>query len=373
MYELLIAEMRSQPWAILPEKLATIAELMAFRATGQRYTPEEIQARIGVAAAANRSVTRAPGMVAVLPITGVLQNRAPAMLESSGVVGVNKLQATFRALVNDPEIKAIVLDVNSPGGSVYGIAEFAQAIAESRETKPIVAVANHLAASAALHIASAAGEFYVSPSAQVGSVGVLQMHQDVSVMAENEGVKTTFIHSGKYKVEGNPFEPLSDEARAHMQAECDKFYAMFVGDLARFRGVSRAHVESNFGQGRVLTAKDAVAAGMADGVRSLEQVLAKFGAGSAPARAGMRAEYEMTMPGEGSMSATTQEVRAWTPEQAEAAADAMEALAASSRGVAEKMGQFAEAGRELAEAKDERDPEHVRRARELALAKARYS
>lgn len=347
MYELTIAEMRSQPWAILPEKLATIAELMAFRATGQRYTPEEIQARIGVEAAANRSVTRAPGMVAVLPITGVLQNRASEMMESSGVVGVNRLQSTFRALVNDPEIKAIVLDVNSPGGSVYGIAEFAQAIFESREVKPIIAVANHMAASAAYHLFTAAGESYVSPSGQVGSVGVMQMHQDISAMAEKEGVKTTFIHSGQYKVEGNPFEPLSEETRAHLQAECDKFYGMFVGDLARFRGVSRAHVEANFGQGRVLTAKDAVAAGMADGVRSMEQVLAKLGAGVTPNRGMVRAE----VPGEGTITGWKIEI-----DDDDAVPDELDYHAS------------------VASAEtDERDPEHVRRARELALAKARYS
>ena len=321
MYEYLIAEMRSQPWAILPEKLAVISDLLAFRASGQRYTPEEIQARIGAGAASSRSVTRAPGMVAVLPITGVLQNRAPEMLESSGVVGVNKLQATFRALVNDPEIKAIVLDVNSPGGSVYGIAEFAAAIYESRSVKPIVAVANHMAASAAFDLFAAAGESYFSPSAQVGSVGVVMMHQDISKMAENEGVKTTFIHSGKYKVEGNPFEPLSDEARGHLQGENDKFYAAFVDRLSKGRGVSRAHVEAHFGQGRMLVAKDAVAAGMADGVRTMEQVLAKLGAGSAASGPGARGARAEVVSGE----------EEWTPERARAAAEAMEALATSSR------------------------------------------
>lgn len=354
MYELLIAEMRSQPWAILPEKLATIAELMAFRATGQRYTPDEIQARIGVEAAANRSVTRAPGMVAVLPITGVLQNRASEMMESSGVVGVNRLQATFRALVNDPEIKAIVLDFNSPGGMVAGIAEFWQAIYESRPVKPIVSVANHMAASAAFDLFTAAGESYISPSGEVGSVGIVRMHQDLSKMAENEGVKTTFIHSGRHKVEGNPFEPLSEETRAHLQAESDKFYGMFVERLAKSRGVSRAHVEANFGQGRMLNAKDAVAAGMADGVRSMEQVLAKLGAGSAaPARGGMRAEFSHTpMAGESTDPLYDAIVKPFADVAAE---------------------RLTEELNTEPEATDERDPAPVRRARELALAKARYS
>lgn len=346
MYELLIAEMRSQPWAILPEKLAVISELLAYRASGQRFTPEEIQARIGPNAAANRSVTRAPGMVAVLPITGVLQNRAGAMEESSGVVGVNKLQATFRALVADPEIKAIVLDVNSPGGSVYGIPEFAQAIFEARAVKPVVAVANHGAFSAGFWLFAAAGESYISPSGQVGSVGVVRMHQDVSEMAAKEGVKTTFIHAGKHKVEGNPFEPLSAESLAYLQGETEKFYGVFVGDLARFRGVSRAHVEAHFGQGRVFWAKDAVAAGMADGVRTMEQVLAKLGAGSGSPAQGMRAE-------------------SFKAEDYELGEDVTEEFAAGREWAEE------EKAAKLAEV----EPEHEReaRVRALALARARYS
>lgn len=342
MYELLIAEMRSQPWAILPEKLAVISDLLAFRASGQRYTPEEIQARIGPSAGRDRAVTRAPGMVAVLPLTGVLQNRAGAMEESSGVVGMDKIGRVFSALVNDPEIKAIVLDIDSPGGTVAGTMEFAQAIFEARSDKPVAAVANHMAASAAFWLMSAASEAYVSPSGMVGSVGVLRMHQDVSKMAENEGVKTTYIHSGKHKVEGNPFEPLSEESLAYLQAECDKMYSAFVGDLARNRRVSRAHIEASFGQGRMLQARDAVAAGMVDGVMTLDQVLAKFGAASgAPAR-GARAMAEMT-----SWTTPLPLVIEESTEEQEAAKAEFDA--------------------------DERDPEHVRRARELALAKARYS
>lgn len=362
MYELLIAEMRSQPWAILPEKLAVISDLLAFRASGMRYTPEEIQARIGAARPAGLGVQKAPGMVAVLPITGVLQNRAPEMLESSGVIGVNKLQATFRALVADPEIKAIVLDVNSPGGSVYGIAEFWQAIYDSRGVKPIVSVANHAAFSAAFDLFTAAGESYISPSGQVGSVGVVQMHQDVSAMAEKEGVKTTFIHSGRYKVEGNPFEPLSAESKAHLQAECDKFYSAFVDRLSKSRGVSRAHVEAHFGQGRVLTAKDAVAAGMADGVRTMEQVLAKLGAGSGAPAQGLRAMMQETfhIGAEATLSDAVAEaahrVAVAAPEERQALINAIRA----SEGL---------------EPLDEVEPDHEReaRVRALALAKARYS
>jgi len=296
MYEHLIAEFNATPWAILPSKLEAIQQLLAFRATGARYTPEEIQARIGVEAAANRSVQRAPGMVAVMPITGVLQNRASEMMESSGVVGVNRLQATFRALVADPEIKAIVLDINSPGGMVYGIGEFAQVIYEARAVKPVVSVANHVAASAAFDLFAAAGESYVSPSAEVGSVGIVRVHMDMSAALEKEGLKPTFIHSGKYKVEGNQALPLDDEARAQWQAESDVYYSAFVGRLAKARGVSRAHVEANFGQGRMFGAEAAVKAGMADGVRTIEQVLAKLGAGSGqPLRgAGARAEVEDT-------------------------------------------------------------------------------
>lgn len=281
MYEHVIRAAMNTPWAILPEKLAMIRDVLARRADGARWSQDEIREQMALMgvdmAAPGRNVARQAGTIAVLPITGVIQNRVSEMAESSGMVGVNGLGRRFAALVANPDVKAIVLDVDSPGGMVYGTPEFAGQVFAAREAKPVIAVADQLAASAAYYIAAAAGELYVSPSGQVGSVGVYSMHVDQSKAMEMEGLNVSLISAGKYKTEGNPFEPLSDEARDEMQREVDFYHDMFVKDLARFRGVSVSAVRADFGQGRVVNAQEAVRRKMADGVRTLDQVIAKLG------------------------------------------------------------------------------------------------
>jgi len=122
----------------------------------------------------------------------------------------------------------------------------------------------------------------VTPSGEVGSIGVVAAHMDISKMAESAGLKVTLVSAGKYKTEGNQFEPLSDEARAALQVRVDDYYAMFVKAVARNRGVSPADVRNGFGEGRVVGAKQAVALGMADRVATLDETLARLGVSRMP-------------------------------------------------------------------------------------------
>ena len=218
----------------------------------------------------------------MLPLTGVIMHRANMFSEFSGGTSTEKFTAAFRQLVADPMIKAIVLDVDSPGGTVAGVEELASEIFKAREQKPIYAVANALAASAAYWIASSATELIVTPSGLVGSIGVYAAHQDISEFAKQAGVKVTLVSAGKYKTEGNEFEPLSDEARAALQARVDEYYGMFVKAVARNRGVSPSDVRGGFGEGRVVGAKQAVALGMADRVATLDETLARLGVSRMP-------------------------------------------------------------------------------------------
>jgi signal peptide peptidase SppA len=156
---------------------------------------------------------------------------------------------------------------------VTGVDELSKMIYDARGSKPIVAVANHLMASAAYWIGTAADELVVTPSGEVGSIGVFAAHQDVSAAMEKEGVKTTLISAGKYKTEGNPFEPLTDEAHASIQARVDDYYSMFTKAVARNRGVNVADVRGGFGEGRVVGAQQAVSLGMADRVATLDDVI----------------------------------------------------------------------------------------------------
>lgn len=260
------------PWAILPEKLTAISELIILRAKGGKLTDEEIEARTGGKARTGRPKA-VRGSIAVLPVHGTISQRIGMMEEASGGVGADELGAEFDSLINDPNVGAVVFDISSPGGSVYGVGELAAKVHAARGTKPIIAVANSLAASAAYWLASAADEIVVTPGGQVGSIGVFMEHLDVSGYEDNIGMKTTLISAGKYKVEGHPYGPLDDEARAALQKSVDEYYDMFVSAVAKNRGASKSDVRNGYGEGRVVGAKEAVDVGLADRVATFEQVL----------------------------------------------------------------------------------------------------
>lgn len=215
------------------------------------------------------------GAIAVIPIQGVITKRGSWFSD-----GLDRVARTLDVAQSSKAIGGIVLDVDSPGGSSYGLMEFADKIYSMRGGKPIIAVANPLAASAAIWAGSAADQFIVTPSGDVGSVGVWSLHIDYSEALAAEGIKPEFVFAGKYKVEGNPYEPLTDVARAEIQRSVDETYDDFLNAMARNRGVSKATVKSDFGEGRVLSAARAKAAGMVDRVASLDDVLSGMGATS---------------------------------------------------------------------------------------------
>ena len=270
------AFVREQPWAILPGTLAVIQDVIRFRAAGGRLSDEDIQARIGDRA--DRSGGRMQGSVAVLPLHGIIAHRARMVDDLSGPGGTSteSFAQGLRAALADPDVKSVLIDVDSPGGSAFGVQELADEIRASRGRKPIVAVANSMAASAAYWLATAADELVVTPSGLVGSLGVFSAHEDVSKQLEQEGVKVTLISAGEYKTEGNPFEPLTDEARAEAKRMVDTYYKAFVGGVAKGRGVAMGAVEADFGQGRSVLAKEAVKRGMADRVGTFDAELARM-------------------------------------------------------------------------------------------------
>lgn len=267
------------PWAILPQKLTVLEEIVQRHIDGEKLTAEEVATRIhGATRPQNRNmgevgITR---MVAILPLFGTIFPRANMMTDVSGATSAERFGAEFSALVNDPDIGAIVLDINSPGGQVNGIAEVANRIFEARGKKPIVAVANHLMASAAYWIGSAADEIVATPDADVGSVGVFAVHQDMSKALEQDGVKITIIKEGKYKTEGNPYEPLSEDALANIQARVSDSYDGFVHALARHRGVKPDDVRNGYGEGRVVGAQQAIRLGMADRIETFDQTVTRL-------------------------------------------------------------------------------------------------
>lgn len=258
-------------WAIQPGKLAILEEIMLRHVSGEKLSAEEIQAR--VQGAAPRPQDRRVNTVAVLPLFGTIIPRADFFEEASGATSAEKFGKDFARLVDDPAVDAIVLDVDSPGGSSYGVEELSTQIYEARGKKPIIAVVNHLMASAAFWIGTAADEIVITPSGDIGSVGVYSVHQDMSQALEKAGIKLSLISAGKHKTEFNPYEPLSEEARAALQASVNECYDAFVGAVARNRGVAVEVVRSDFGEGRVVSAARAVELKMADRVGTLEETI----------------------------------------------------------------------------------------------------
>lgn len=180
----------------------------------------------------------------------------------------NAIRANLRRALVDPSVRAIDLVIDSPGGSVLGLPETADAIHQVNKVKPVNARVVGIAASAAYWLASQASSITLTLSGEVGSVGVLDLHADISKALENAGVKLTAVTAGEHKTERAPFTPLTEDARAHMQAGVDRWYGDFLSAIRRGRG-ARVSASSSYGGGRMLSAREALAAGMVDFVSSL--------------------------------------------------------------------------------------------------------
>ena len=326
----------SRPWAIMPSALAQLVQAVEARTapdiagvgrdevdadmtlypTAERTVPS-CRARDAyggeccalafhagqhvMAAAGASSVAWAPGAVAVIPVMGVLMQRPDAFDEWLGLslgTTYQRFVDAVRRAVADETVKAIVLDVDSPGGDAMGCAEAFEAVFAMRGAKPIIAVADTLMASAAYFLACAADEIVASPSSLIGSIGTIMTHFDMSGMAEQDGVKVTLITAGEHKAAGSQWLPLDDATTKLLQGTVDDFYGQFVAAVAKGRDVRASVVRGGFGQGYVVNAKDAVSLGMANRVGTLRETLARLGvadvAAGRPARnaAEVAIEYE---------------------------------------------------------------------------------
>lgn len=293
----LLAWARTTPWAIRPDYGQTLCSILDRRARGVRLSDWEIDQLVGERRAEFEARTAAAGesrgAVAEIPILGVLTPRASLLDQSSGMTSPESIGARFDAALADPAVSTVLLDVNSPGGSIQGIPELAAKIRASE--KPVVAHVNYIAASAAYWLAAQADEVIVSQSGEVGSIGVYAMHEDWTAAAEKEGVKVSLISAGKYKTEGSRFAPFSDEARAALQQQVDEAYGMFTGDVAKGRGVSRAVASGpKFGEGRIVMAQDALAAGMVDRISTYQETKQRLLGGGRVKRR-MRSESDVVL------------------------------------------------------------------------------
>lgn len=263
----LIDLLTNSDWALAQDTLERWGQII--QAKLERGSIEEFVSRTP-----GQPKTQEPGYeiingVGVIPVVGTLVKRSFFFDCGTTYSGLRNL---IQDAVDDPAADSIMLDIDSPGGSASGCQELADFIFQVRDRKPIFAYANGQACSAAYWLASATMEIAASPTSQVGSIGVLTMHIDYSGMDKNCGVTRTYLTAGKFKAIGNDAEPLSDAARDYIQERLDQLYGIFVGDVARNRGVTTAAAE-RMADGRVFLAEPGRQIGLIDQVTGREDFL----------------------------------------------------------------------------------------------------
>lgn len=270
----LAARLFGVPLAIHRPKLDVILAVLGPRvglsdlAASPGYTPP------------TRAMSGSPPGVAVIPIHGTLVRRTVGLEAESGLTSYAGLAAQLDAAIGNPEVSAILLDIDSPGGESGGVFDLADRIRAASQIKPVWAVANDMAFSAAYALASAASRVFVSRTGGVGSIGVIAMHVDQSEKDAQDGVHYTAVFAGDRKNDLNPHEPISSEAHAFLKAEVNRIYGLFVETVARHRGIETSAVRDT--EAGLFFGQAAVAMGLADAVGTFDDALAQLLASLSP-------------------------------------------------------------------------------------------
>ncbi len=279
-----------RPWLDLILDVAARVEVTPDRMAAVGRTPDwrrthAVAARRGEPVSWSEEVTLRDG-VAILPVMGPIFRHASLFTDLSQATTVDSIAADFHAALRDPQVRSILLNFDSPGGEASGIGEMAGLIHRARGVKPIAAYVGSLGCSAAYYLAAAAERLIAHPSAILGSIGVLTTWEDDRAVREAEGiVEHTFVSSG---APHKHVDPATDSGRLAIQKILDDQEAVFVSDVARFRGVGVETVYSDFGGGGVLAGDEAVAVRMADRLGTFEETLTELARTPAPTTSSFR-------------------------------------------------------------------------------------
>lgn len=213
--------------------------------------------------------------VAMIHVKGSLVSGSAGYGLFYGAVGYDDLRCALSAAVSNPNVSAILLNVDSGGGAVAGVHELSQVISRVNAIKPVVTYAGGVMGSAATWLGRAASYVYCAETSITGSIGIIMVHMERSKMLEEMGVKVTVIRAGAEKALATPYEPLPDKARENFQRQADGLYKIFIGAMADYCQVSYEVADEKFGQGREFLGKEAVSAGLIDKVGTLEDAFAK--------------------------------------------------------------------------------------------------
>jgi len=258
-----------QQWAIKAEVLEGFVQLLELRSTGADL--ESFAAKMSGASQQHRAA-KAQGTTAIVPVDGTLSKRTFGFDCGATYAGIRE---AIQTALDDPSVSNILLDVDSPGGTVSGASELADYIAQADKIKPVYAYTDGLMCSAAYWLACAARQITAAPTATVGSIGVLATHTDRSARDQSAGIKRTMITAGSHKAIGHDAAPLDDKSRAVIQGNLDKLYGIFTDTVAANRNLTTDDAEQ-WADGKVFLAADAKAQGLVDEVGTRDNLLAKI-------------------------------------------------------------------------------------------------
>lgn len=266
----LLTALCEETWFVLPSVLKTYERVFNGKFIDKQHFESVVN---NVAGNPQEKIVTKLGSKAILSVEGTLVRKAGYLDAMCGINGMDSLSNEFSKLVSDQSIDHIILNWDSPGGTVTGTPEFAEVIYNSRNAKRITSFISGSMCSAAFFIGSAAHEIYSSSKFNsVGSIGVVTMHVDQSASDDAQGLNYTYIYAGKHKIEGNPHEKLSPEALANIQNKLDYTYGIFLDSVSNYRGAKTEDM-NKFAEGQVFNAGQVVGTPLLDGIVTLNEIL----------------------------------------------------------------------------------------------------
>ncbi len=272
-----LLDIMNAPWAIIRGYLEEIQSIYLTHLRGEKINLKSVEAAVGRPLSNDPKPYDVTDGVATISIEGIIARKMNLLTAISGGVSTQSIASDFAAALKDRDVRCIMLYVDSPGGEAMGIQDLARAVYAGRDTKPIVAFTDGFMASAAYWIASAAHRVYISGNdTQVGSIGVVANHVDISKAEEMRGIKTTEIYAGKYKRIASQYAPLSEEGKQTIQERVDQLYSFFTDDVASYRpGLSTDELEK-WAEGKLFMGMSAKKAGLVDGVSTKSRLMARL-------------------------------------------------------------------------------------------------
>lgn len=260
------AQLFNQPWAIHSPAFYSLLDVTSNREAFDAAEPADVRAQLGINEEYPNE-TRYIGNVAVISLQGVLVDRVDRIrMRYFGEHSYQVFERDFKAAIDNSQVRGVLILCNSPGGSAAGCTRAAELVYRARGTKPIHAYCHFMTASACYYVAAASDRITTHADSMIGSIGTIYVHTEYSAALDEFGIKPTVITHGERKGDGNPYEPLTDGARAALQRMVSSYGEPFERDVARYRGVSLDTVREQYGQGEAFRGDVALTRGLVDAI-----------------------------------------------------------------------------------------------------------